>query len=414
MKKFILLFLLMTTSVFALDVEISDYDPLPAEAGKPVNVWFKVNNPDDFTVSGFDILVVPKDGLSFTSGEQAQRPLGLFEELSSQTVRYRLLVDDNAFEGSHVVEVRLIKDELVIKKELSIEVTDKDFKDVDLSIGDVDSDPTRIKPGDDDIKIDVMIQNLGDGSARGVRAELMGLPDGMTLTDSYSGSSLVGNIPADGSGVATFYFDVDESVKSGEYSADLDLSYKYKPDEEEEDYLLEDVTLNLKLAIKPVPLYEITKVWQVPAEITAGDREVILTLTVKNVGEETGESVRLKAYGKTEQPLTFDKSSDFIAPSLDPGEEGQATLELKVDDDAALQKYFLDLEIKNIVDEDVLTYDKKVALEVKHAKPDNPWGLVVIGIVIMFIIIVVLIVRGARNRKKRKARKATRKGILED
>ena len=368
----------------ALEVSVNNYDPSPAEAGKPVNVWFKVENPSDKAESDVYIEIIPKDGLELTSGEATRKKIGTLASRRPETIQYRLLVKKNTFKGSHSIEVLLSKGTAAaLKKDLSIEVTDKDFKDVNLEVGDVDSDPTRIKPDDENVKLEVTIQNLGDGKAQGVKAELIELPEGITLSESYSGSSLLGNIEADSTSKATFYIDIDKATVPKEHTAYIKASYKYKPDDEEDDYLFEDVQIPLKIAIKPVPNYEITNVEISPAVLTAGDKEVKLRITIKNIGEEKGESVRIKAYGKTEQPITFEKSSDFVAPALEPGESGQATLEFKIDEDANLQQYYLDIEIKNIVNDDVITYNEKIPITIKKPKPNNPWGLVSVGVILI-------------------------------
>lgn len=370
--------------VEALEVSVNNYDPSPAEAGKPVNVWFKVENPSDKAESDVYIEIIPKDGLELTSGEASRKKIGTLASRRPETIKYRLLVKKNAFKGSHSIEVLLSKGtSSALKKDLSIEVTDKDFKNVNLEVGDIESDPTRIKPDDENVKLEVTIQNLGDGKAQGVKAELIDLPKGITLSESYSGSSLLGNIEADSTSKATFYIDVDEATAPKEYTSYIKASYKYKPDEDEDDYLFEEKKIPLKIAIKPVPIYEITKVEISPTVLTAGDKDVKLRITIKNIGEEKGESVRIKAYGKTEQPIVFEKSSDFVAPALEPGESGQATLEFKIDEDANLQQYYLDIEIKNVVNDDVITYNKKIPVVIKNPKPNNPWKVVSIGVILI-------------------------------
>ncbi|MBT7296399.1 hypothetical protein HN836_01965, partial [Candidatus Woesearchaeota archaeon] len=225
-------------------------------------------------------------------------------------------------------------------------------------------------------------------------------PEGITLSQSYSGSALVGNIEPDSTNLATFYIDVDENVLSKEYMASLKVSYKYKLYDGENDYTYEQKQIPLRIAIKPIPLYEITNVELFPEILTAGDEDVTLKVTVKNIGEEEGESVRIKVYGKTEQPFAYDKSSDFIAPSLKPGEEGQGTIYFNVDGKAALQKYYLDFEIKNVVNDDIITYNKKIPVTVTNPLPDNPWKFVNIGIGLIVIVVIYLIFKAITGRKK--------------
>ncbi len=410
MKKSILIILLLllgiVSFVAAAEVSVNDYDPKPAEAGKAVNVWFKIDNPLNEPQQDIEIEIIPKDGLRLTSGEPARKIVGIIGGRSSQTIQYRLLVNDDAFKGSHAIEVVLYKDNSPVSSDLSIEVTDKDFKEVDLQVGDVESDPSRIKPSDENVKLEVTIQNLGDGVARNVRTELVNLPKGITLSESYSGTELLGNINADATALAKYYVDIEDYVKPGEHKTGIKISYKYKPEEDEDEYILEEKIIPLTLAVKSIPLYEITDVRINPEILTAGDDDVEITITVKNIGEKKGESVRLKAYGKTEQPFEFDKSNDFIASSLDVDETGQGTIKFDIDDDASLQKYFLDIEIKNIVNDEVITYDKKVEIEVSNPKPNNPWKYVIVFAVIIAIVIIVMIVNNRRKRNKPTVKKA--------
>ncbi len=404
---FTVLILGMAASVYGLDVSVNDYDPRPAEAGKAVNVWFKIDNPTNDPIEDIYVQISPKDGLDVTSGEASKKKVGIIAGRSSQIVQFRLLVDKSAFKGIHVVELELLKGSVQLSKiDLPIEVTDKDFKNVNLEVGDVESDPRRIKPDDENVKLDVTIQNLGDGRAQGVKAQLINLPEGVTFSESYSGLSLLGNVDADSTSTATFYIDVDESVESIQHTAGIMLTYKYKQDQDEDDYTFEEVEIPLDIAIKPIPLYEIIQTELTPAVLTAGDDGVKLKLTIKNIGDEKGESVRVKAYGKTEQPINFDDSSDFVAPSLEPGETGQATLQFDIDEDANLQKYYLDIEIKNIVNDDVLTYTEKVPVTVSNPMPDNPWKLVGFGVILMGIVVIFII---SKNIKKKKTRHKPKK-----
>ena len=130
--------------------------------------------------------------------------------------------------------------------ELTIEVeSDK----VDFEIADIDSVPLRLKPGDDDAKIVVVIQNIGDGDAECVKMRLT-LPQGFNASDSYSDIANLGTVAADvgqvifyvdenmqpgehiamiardynASSQAIFYIDVDESVQPGEHIATITIN----------------------------------------------------------------------------------------------------------------------------------------------------------------------------------------------
>jgi len=398
-----MLFVQMAT---AIDVIVNNYDPQPAEAGKFVNVWFKIDNPTDKKSFDLEIEIKPKDGLKLSSGEPSKKRVGIIGASSSLTVQFRLRVEDDAIEGSNIVQVNILqKTGGLLSFDLPIEVIEKERQDVDLEVGLIRSDPTRIKPDDEFVKLDVTLQNLGDTTAKGIQATLKDLPVGVEFSESYSNKELVGNIDADGTKTATFYIDVDESVKPKEYTAKVELSYKYKPDEDEDEYVRETVNLPVRISIKSIPLYNITNIEFTPKELRAGLKKVKMTVTIKNIGEEKGESVRIKVYGKSEQPFDYDVSSNFVAPELKPGDTGQATLEFDIEDDAALQTYLLDFEIKNLVGDDVVTYAKTVSVKVELPRKKSALKSVIIAAVIIGAVSAYIYLRKKKQRKKGIAKK---------
>jgi len=406
MKKSIILGILimfvLTNLSFAIEVSVNNYDPKPAEAGKFVNVWFKIDNEDDTKTSELYINILPKDGLSLSQGETSRKKVGIIGAASSQTIQYRLKVEDNAIKGPNFVEVNIEQSTGKFSFDLPIEVEEKDRQDVDLEVGLIRSDPTRIKPDDEFVKLDVTLQNLGDTTAKGVQATLKNLPKGIEFSESYSNTELIGNVDADGTKTATFYIDLDESVKPEEYLARLELSYKYKPEEDDDEYLKDSVTLPVRIAVKAVPLYEITDVSFEEKKLRAGMKDVKMTITIKNIGEEDGTSVRVKVYGKSEQPFNYDVNSNFVAPTLKPGESGQATLQFDIDEDAALQEYLLDFEIKNIIGDDVITYAKTLPVKIELPKKKSAVKSALIAAIILGITGFILY-----KRKKKQDHKIT-------
>lgn len=390
------MFLFLVGSVSALEVSINNHDPSPAETGRHVNVWFKVQNEGQQAGIRDDVFleIVPKDGLALTPGEPARKSLG-FLRTGQEIVKYRLIVDENAIEGPNLVEAYLIVDDARIKYDLFVEVKESQ---VDLQIGDIESDPTRIKPQDEDVKLEVTVINVGQGDALSVKAELTNLPEGITLSDSYSGTSLLGNINSNGQGEAQFFIDVDKKTPPKEYNSILRLIYK--PESTTSSTNTKTVSLPLRIAVRPVPLYEVTSIQFQEDQLQAGLKEVKMKLSIKNIGEEDGESVRVKVYAKTEQPFTFDVTSDFVAPILEPGETGEATLEFDIADDANLQTFLLDVEIKSVVGDDVITYQESVPVKVSLPKEDNPWSVARMGLLGLLVLGLVVGYRYYRKKSK--------------
>ncbi|NOQ28548.1 MAG: hypothetical protein GQ566_00400, partial [Methanosarcinales archaeon] len=363
----------------ALSVKLMKYDPYPANTGEYVTVWIKIENPGLGGPSeDVKLRIVPEYPFSLEPGETGLEEIGKLSMNDYAMFDFRLRVDDNAIDGKNILkaEYRERIDSEWSETELAIEVeSDK----VDFEIADIDSVPLRLKPGDDDAKIVVVIQNIGDGDAECVKSRLM-LPPGFNASDSYSDIANLGTVVADASSDATFYIDVDESVQPGEQIATIIINYM---DKDSDEY--KEETLDLRIPIKKTPLFEILSSEITPGTITVGDTAT-LKMWIKNTGTGEGESVRVRAMLKSEQPFDFSNGEAFdYVGDLDVGEIGEAVLKFDVGDDAALKTYLLDIEIRCVEDEDVHLFDKKVPVVVANAKQSNLIPIFIGGAILMLL-----------------------------
>ncbi len=363
----------------ALSVKLMKYDPYPANTGEYVTVWIKIENPGLGGPSeDVKLRVVPEYPFSLEPGETGLEEIGKLSMNDYAMFDFRLRVDDNAIDGKNILKVEYMEriDSEWSETELTIEVeSDK----VDFEIADIDSVPLRLKPGDDGAKIVVEMQNIGDGDAECVKSRLV-LPPGFNASDSYSDIANLGTVAADASSDATFYIDVDESVQPGEQIATITITYM---DKDSDEY--KEETLDLRIPIKNTPLFEIVSSEITPGTITVGDMAT-LRMRIKNMGSEEGESVRVRAMLKSEQPFDFSNGNafDYIG-DLEVGEIGEAVLKFDVEDGAALKTYLLDIEIRCVEDEDVHLFDKKVPVVVVNAKQSNLILIFVGGAVLMLL-----------------------------
>ena len=377
----LLLLALAATPAEALSIKLMKYDPYPANTGEYVTIWIKIENPGLGGPSeDVKLRVVPEYPFSFEPGETGLEELGKLSMNDFAIFDFRLRVDDDAIDGENTLKVEYKEriDSEWSEIELTIEVeSDK----VNFEIADIDSVPLRLKPGDDDAKIVVEIQNIGDGDAECVKSRLI-LPPGFNASESYSDIANIGTVAADVSSNATFYIDVDESVQPGEHIATIIINYM---DKDSDEY--KEETLDLRIPVKKTPLFEIVSSEITPGTITVGDT-VTLKMQIENTGSEEGESVRVRAMLKSEQPFDFSNGNafDYIG-DLDVGEIGEAVFKFDVEDDAALKTYLIDIEVRCVEDEDVHLFDKKVSVAVVNAKPSNLIPIFVSGAVLLLLYI---------------------------
>ncbi len=387
MKKIYLIFgiIFFALSAFAVNVKVLDYDPLPAKAGEYVDVFLSVENNQEATTKNIQIELIPKDSLRLSFGQEAVKDLGLIFGNKSSVVKYRLEVTADAVDGENFFEV-LVKeqDERDTSFDLSIDVENK-LPNIEL--GSVDSEPQKLLPDTDDVKLLITILNIGDGLAENLKTTLE-LPNELEFADSFSNQGLIGNLQSNSSKEISFLINIPKGTKAGNYKAKLIAEYTL---ENSSNGSFVEKELLFDISIKPVPKIDIISIQTTPQILSAGDRGAKLKLVLQNNGEADAESVRVKIFQKSEHPFEFEKTFDFVAPRLSPGETGEATLEFRVEDTANIQKYLLDLEIRSFVDDEVLLEEKVVELNVINARQESPNFFLLFGGALIIVLIVAIL-----------------------
>lgn len=392
--------LLTISSASALSVRILKTDPVPAESGKYLTVWIKVDNTGSSTARDVKVRIVPEFPFSVESGWKTQDDIGFIPPNDLAIVDFKLKVDENAVEGTNSLKVKYKEaiDADWSEKDLDIEV---ESKRIDFEIANIDSIPKRLIPDTDDAQLTVDVQNIGEGKAEAVKAKLI-LPEGFEPSESYSDVSNIGTIESLGSGTATFYIDIDESTQPGEHLAKLELSYLQ---EEAQKNVYRNETLDLLIPVKSTPLFKVISSETTPSELSTGSENVELKMAIENIGSKKGESVRVKVREKTEQPFSFEEgaSYDYIG-DLDAGEIGEAVLKFDIDEkDASVKTYILDIEIRCVEDENVRLFDKSVPVKISKRAENTPLPILYAGIVVvaLFVLAVYVILPRIRERKEK-------------
>jgi hypothetical protein len=404
-------FVQAATSYNTPDIKVTllNQDPDPVTNGDIVEVRFKIENEGIESKVNNIVKILPK--FPFTLyGDVAEKDIGKLR--AGQTgadaviVSYKLKVDEDAVEGDMEIEL-MIK----VAEGVWIPYTDDEFlidveaEEVNLQIGLLKTEPTKLIADTEAAELSVELQNLGDVDAENVKVNIE-FPEGFTATYGYSDQDVLGTIEADSSETAKFYIDVDENLKEGLYLAVMSIQYKEENDEDNE-YKKKNMTLNIPL--KATPLFEITDVQTISEKIRAGD-DVELRFKVKNIGTKDAESVSIRAFKESSQPFEFDEKSDYIG-KLMPNDEGEAVLYFSIKNDAIAKTYMLDIEIRTINKEDVLLFEKTIPVKVSNHGAFS-FARRISSEMLIFVVIVMLSVAGYFVWKKVKSKGNNRKGMM--
>jgi len=316
--------------------------------------------------------------------------LGALKPGEKKTVYIKLHTSDNALEGSYIIPSTITWiDEDGTQRTENINLGFVVRGDILLGISNVVTEPKEIKPGNTYCKIEVTVTNNGHGEAKDVELNLIAK---YPFKDSWSSCNIknIGTLHGGESKTVTFYIDVDKYANSGHYEVPINITYLDIFNKEH------STTKTIIIYIKPKPIFEIlTK----EVKVEAG-KENKVYITIKNIGNEKAENVKISAIRSSGQPFDYPQKSDTIG-TLYPGENGTGVIVIDVDKDANPKEYIITLEIRCAGDRDegddnIYISQKPLKVVVKNSDGGN------FGTMIGLIIIIIALVAIGYYQLKRK------------
>ena len=230
-----------------------------------------------------------------------------------------------------------------------------------INVGAVSTEPPDIRPGDENVKLTVSIENSGEGDAKDVEAFLL---LNSTFKPSWSGTerSYIGKLRMGDAKNAIFHIDVADNASSKNYKIPIRIRYKDSLENEHE------VLRYIDVLVEPKPNFDIVDAWTSPKNVSVGAEGVKLFVKLRNTGSEKAEAVSVRAVGEADVPFDYAVKSGYVG-DLEVGEEGVAVLEFDVDEDATPKTYLQRIEIRctgdrELSDENTYIFLKRVELRI--------------------------------------------------
>ncbi|MGM5487518.1 MAG: COG1361 S-layer family protein [Nanobdellota archaeon] len=372
MKRIIMILLIGTLLVHGafyadetprVKTTILNQDPDPAEPGEYLELRWKVTKYGSEAIDNLTFVLEPEYPFFFDASDNPKKSVGYWtgysEEEEHYTLYYKIRVAEDALEGTYTLDLKHQKRDGGGWATQEYEVRVGEKEQPDLILGAIRSDPKQLKRDLEEVELSMDLSNIGESDADNVKIRLE-LPEGITPSYTNSHEVVLGTIGAGTKNQAQFYLDIAEKLEAGAYPVDVTVNYK-----EENEY--KQITLPLNLTLKPSPYFEITNTRLVPKTVRA-NTQVDIHLTITNTGSDDAESVSLHAYKDSSQPFEFDQKSDYIG-NLKGGETGEAVITLDVEE-AKPKTYLLDLEVRAVDSNEVLTQERQISFEVANG-PDE-------------------------------------------
>jgi hypothetical protein len=395
----------ISSTTFAEDFSYSkltetllNQDPDPAQPGDYVELRFKIEKEGNEELKDIEYELVPEYPFSFDSSDKAIKNLGDWvgnsDDKEYYILYYKLKVDEGALEGVYELKMYQTSSNLVVTKEIEFDIRVDEDKSPNLIIGKVETSPNKLIANYDEGLIKLEIVNIGDEAAEQVILDLS-IPEGFEESFGYSTRANLGTIDAGASKIAEFYLDTNEGLVKGNKLAKLNIQYK-ESDEKQQDEIKTQVK-DFNIAIFARPEYKILEF--VAPELVPG-KKADLHLKIQNIGSGDSDSTSIQIFKDSSQPFDFADKSDFIG-KMNVNDEGEVIFNIEVDEDAQAKEYKLKLQIRSVVNGDVLTEDETISIMVNDISTANPGESLTLRIALYAIFLVIGLIVGYRYGLKK-------------
>jgi len=335
-----------------LEATFINSDPVPLQSGEDGDITFKVVNNGDTEAS--DVQVQLLDTYPFEAKPDRKRnySLGTLSQGQEYQISTEVLVAEDAPDGSNNFRARITTGEFTRTVNIPVEVQSEN---IDLNLANLKTQPQQLMPDTENNVMTVEVVNNGEKTAENTVLEL-DLPDYFERTSSFSSRQALGNLAPGEVKPAEFNFDITEEAPSGAITLEGTMSYTSGDSSSE---VTEDVSFNVNLEGRPQ--FEITEVESNLQTGSTGE----LRITVENTGDEDSSSTRIRALDSSDQPFTYDSSSQYIG-TLEPNQSGTAVFEVETDSDASAKDYLIDFEVRGVKGREVFVEDSTVEASVSN------------------------------------------------
>ncbi|MFH1126798.1 MAG: COG1361 S-layer family protein, partial [archaeon] len=207
-----------------LEVVSTIYEPFPAEPGKYIDLYVKVENKGTRIATNTVFELMPKYPFSMDPEENPVKSFGNLETGQPVLLKYRVKVDQNAFSGKHNIDLRYSTGANGVWFTVPFEIEVKS-RDAILSIEKVMSDPEEITAGSR-ATVKFTLKNLANTQIKDISLKLD--MSGTTLPFAPLDSTTEKKIQTLGAGaIQTVSFNIitDASAEPKVYKIPLIMTY---------------------------------------------------------------------------------------------------------------------------------------------------------------------------------------------
>ncbi|MCA9460338.1 MAG: COG1361 S-layer family protein, partial [Nanoarchaeota archaeon] len=337
---------------------------------------FKVKLLADDDLSKNNVMILDSEGDdlkgSVIAGEKYYKKFRVKINSDAPAANYEFKLEGRWYKNDKPLDIiEELRFKIPVKKEGII---------IDLSS--IQTSPSQIRAGDKFVELKTYIENVGEKNSKSLEIILENID---YIEPSYSNNNRIwlGSLGAGESKEVIFYVNIDNFAKGGVYNLNFNITYM-----DLDDNSFSKIN-TLPLLIKKKPYLEIEKV---EGNGLAG-KDSKLYVWVKNIGEESAESVDIRILKQNSQPFEFEARSSYIG-ELEVNESGLAIFDIEVLSNADIKNHDFKLLIRAKGDSDegddtIYTFNRRASFEVTGTSPNYYLIYGVFGLILLIIIFTV-------------------------
>lgn len=336
----------------SLEATFINSDPVPLQSGEDGDLTFKIVNTGSTEAEYVEVQLLDNYPFEVKPDRKRNYSLGTVSQGQEYQISTEVLVAEDAPDGSNNFRARITNGEFSRTVNIPVEVQSEN---IDLNLANLKTQPQQLMPDTENNVMTVEVVNNGEKTAENTVLEL-DLPDYFERTSSFSSRQALGNIAPGQVKPAEFNFDITEEAPSGPVTLEGTMTYTSGDSSSE---VTEDVSFDVNLEGRPQ--FEITEVESNLQTGSTGE----LRLTVENTGAEDSSSTRIRVLDSSDQPFTYDSSSQYIG-TLEPNQTGTAVFEVDTESGASAKEYLIDFEVRGVKGTEVFVEDSTVQASVSN------------------------------------------------
>lgn len=395
---------LFIPSTFALTVDLIKTNPNPIVAGDYADITLRFTNPLGLTENDLENFYYYIDENEFFEQiSEDEKVINKFYSGETFTRTIRIYFSEDLNDGFIDLPLMLGFDGFESRKDIRIYVEGAK-REAELLIGEVKTTPNKLLQDSKNNKLIVKLQNLGEKEAELVSAKLIADEKFTTPSYSYSFEDSISKLAEGNEKDLEFTIDIEKNSPQ-EIPAKIELRFRTK-ENVGNSYRTFNQTLDFNIQLTPSPFLVVEKV-ELLDDFKIGTTENRAKVTIKNVGEEEAEEVRVRIVPDISYPFIFEETTQYVSAKIMPNQTATVIFKSEITNTDDIKTYDSILILESLVEDSRYSREDIVSIQIQDGeeKDNGVYAYYVVG----FVIIISLYLGISRFLRRKKTQEKGKK-----